>query len=193
MRWSPPEQKAQPPSRGDGPLPVRSTQPTSDDCRAWSRARYSSSTVWGRKALRTSGRSNAMRTVPWSAARWYVMSVKSKPGTSVQRAGSKISETPFGAVLGIRPSLPYRAAMPTLQLFGVEGLPEIEPGADLAAMIFERVELADGDIVVVTSKIVSKAEGAIVELDGVTPSEFAVSFAERWDKDPRVVEVVLRQ
>jgi coenzyme F420-0:L-glutamate ligase/coenzyme F420-1:gamma-L-glutamate ligase len=83
--------------------------------------------------------------------------------------------------------------MPTLQLFGVEGLPEIEPGADLAAMVFERVELADGDIVVVTSKIVSKAEGAIVELDGVTPSEFAVSFAERWDKDARVVEVVLRQ
>ena len=83
--------------------------------------------------------------------------------------------------------------MPTLQLFGIEGLPEIEPGADLAALILERVELADGDVVVVTSKVVSKAEGAIVELDTVTPSEFATSFADRWAKDARVVEVVLRE
>ena len=84
-----------------------------------------------------------------------------------------------------------------LQLFGVEGLPEIEPGADLAAMVAERAAtsgwLADGDVVVVTSKVVSKAEGAIVELDTVTPSEFAASFAAQWDKDARVVEVVLRQ
>ena len=45
MRWSPPEQNAQPPSFGDGPLPVSSTQPTSVDIRAWSSAVYSSSTV----------------------------------------------------------------------------------------------------------------------------------------------------
>jgi hypothetical protein len=70
MRWSPPEQKAQPPSFGDGPLPVSSTQPTSLLIRAWSRARYSSSTVWGRNALRTSGRLNATRTVPELTARW---------------------------------------------------------------------------------------------------------------------------
>ena len=84
-----------------------------------------------------------------------------------------------------------------LQLFGVEGLPEIERGADLAAMIAERSAsfggLADGDVVVVTSKVVSKSEGAVVELDTVVPSEFATSFGERWDKDARVVEVVLRQ
>jgi coenzyme F420-0:L-glutamate ligase/coenzyme F420-1:gamma-L-glutamate ligase len=80
-----------------------------------------------------------------------------------------------------------------LQLVGVEGLPEIVPGADLAAMIAERCELAHGDIVVVTSKVVSKAEGAMVELDAITPSEFAASFAGRWGKDARVVEVVLRQ
>jgi coenzyme F420-0:L-glutamate ligase / coenzyme F420-1:gamma-L-glutamate ligase len=53
--------------------------------------------------------------------------------------------------------------------------------------------LVDGDIVVITSKIVSKAEGCAVELDDVEPSPFAVSWAERWDKDPRVVEVVLRE
>ena len=55
---------------GRGPLPVSSTTPTSLDVRAWSRAANSSSTVCGRKALRTSGRSKAMRTVPWSTARW---------------------------------------------------------------------------------------------------------------------------
>ncbi len=48
---------------------------------------------------------------------------------------------------------------------GVEGLPEVEPGDDLAALIAGAVELADGDIVVVTSKIVSKAEGRIIEAD----------------------------
>ena len=69
MRWSPPEQNAQPPSFGDGPLPVSSTQPTSPDIRAWSSARYSSSTVWGRNAFLTSGRSKATRTVPESTAR----------------------------------------------------------------------------------------------------------------------------
>ena len=64
IRWSPPEQNAQPPSLADGPLPVSSTQPTSGVIRAWSSTRYSSSTVCGRNALRTSGRSNAIRTVP---------------------------------------------------------------------------------------------------------------------------------
>ena len=70
MRWSPPEQKAHPPSFGDGPLPVSSTHPTSPDIRAWSSARYSSSTVCGRNAFLTSGRSKATRTVPDSTARW---------------------------------------------------------------------------------------------------------------------------
>jgi coenzyme F420-0:L-glutamate ligase/coenzyme F420-1:gamma-L-glutamate ligase len=83
--------------------------------------------------------------------------------------------------------------MTMLQLIGVEGLPEIEPGADLAALIAAAIELADGDVVVVTSKVVSKSEGAVIELDSVTPSPFAASFAERWGKDGRVVEVVLRQ
>ena len=75
----------------------------------------------------------------------------------------------------------------------VEGLPEIEPGADLAELIAQHALLIDGDVVVVTSKIVSKAEGCAVELDTVEPSAFAVEWASRWDKDPRVVEVVLRE
>ncbi len=57
----------------------------------------SSSTVWGRKALRTSGRLNAIRTVPCSMARWYVTSVNSKPGTCFQAASSNSSETMAGA------------------------------------------------------------------------------------------------
>jgi coenzyme F420-0:L-glutamate ligase/coenzyme F420-1:gamma-L-glutamate ligase len=80
-----------------------------------------------------------------------------------------------------------------LQVVPVEGLPEIGAGDDLGALIAGAVELADRDVAVVTSKIVSKAEGAVVELDTVEPSAFAEEFGRRWQKDPRVVEVVLRQ
>ena len=80
-----------------------------------------------------------------------------------------------------------------LTILPVDGMPELEPGADLAALISDHAELADGDIVVVTSKIVSKAEGCTVELAGVTPSAFANDWATRWGKDPRLVEVVLRE
>jgi coenzyme F420-0:L-glutamate ligase / coenzyme F420-1:gamma-L-glutamate ligase len=88
--------------------------------------------------------------------------------------------------------------MARLEVVGVGGLPEIESGDDLAAQIVEATQasgdpLADRDIVVITSKVVSKAEGCAVELDDVVPSPFAVSWAQRWDKDPRVVEVVLRE
>jgi len=88
--------------------------------------------------------------------------------------------------------------MARLEVFGVPGLPEIAVGDDLAGQVHEAASaagdpLADGDIVVITSKIVSKAEGCAVELADVEPSPFAVSWAERWEKDPRVVEVVLRE
>jgi coenzyme F420-0:L-glutamate ligase/coenzyme F420-1:gamma-L-glutamate ligase len=85
-----------------------------------------------------------------------------------------------------------------LTVFGVEGLPEIVAGADLAGMIVASAArqgdpLLDGDIVLVTSKIVSKAEGCTVELADVVPSEFATRWSAKWDKDPRVTEVVLRE
>lgn len=88
--------------------------------------------------------------------------------------------------------------MARLEVFGVPGLPEIVSGDDLATQIHEAAaasgdSLVDGDIVVITSKIVSKAEGCAVELDHVEPSPFAAAWAERWEKDPRVVEVVLRE
>jgi coenzyme F420-0:L-glutamate ligase/coenzyme F420-1:gamma-L-glutamate ligase len=86
----------------------------------------------------------------------------------------------------------------TLQIFGVPGLPEITPGADLAPMIIDAAAaagtpLADRDVVVVTSKIVSKAENRLVELSGVVPSPFAVEWSAAWEKDPAVTELVLRE
>jgi coenzyme F420-0:L-glutamate ligase/coenzyme F420-1:gamma-L-glutamate ligase len=88
--------------------------------------------------------------------------------------------------------------MARLEVVGVEGLPEIEAGDDLAALIVDAAlaagaPLVDRDVVVITSKIVSKAEGCAIELGNVEPSPFATSWAERWDKDPRLVEVVLRE
>ena len=85
-----------------------------------------------------------------------------------------------------------------LMIFGVPGLPEIVPGADLPEMIVAAATaagtpLASGDVVVVTSKIVSKAEGQILRLADIEPSAFARAYAEQWDKDPALVEVVLRQ
>ena len=76
-------------------------------------------------------------------------------------------------------------------------MPIIAPGDDLAALIQQAagnaaLDLQNGDIVVVTQKIVSKAEGCLVSLAEVTPSPLAVTFAEQWDKDARQVEVVLQ-
>ncbi len=85
-----------------------------------------------------------------------------------------------------------------LQIFGVPGIAEIVEGTDLAVAIAAAattggVALADGDIVVVTSKIVSKAEGRTVELADIEPSPFAIEWSATWDKDPAVTEVVLRE
>jgi coenzyme F420-0:L-glutamate ligase/coenzyme F420-1:gamma-L-glutamate ligase len=85
-----------------------------------------------------------------------------------------------------------------LQILGVPGIPEIVAGTDLAVTIAEAaaaagMALADGDIVVVTSKIVSKAEGRVIELADVEPSTFALEWSTTWDKDPAVTEVVLRE
>ena len=80
-----------------------------------------------------------------------------------------------------------------MQIVGVSGLPEINSGDDLAALIIAAGDVVDGDVVIVTSKIVSKAEGRFVELDDVTPSGFATEWATRWEKDPRVVELVLQE
>jgi coenzyme F420-0:L-glutamate ligase/coenzyme F420-1:gamma-L-glutamate ligase len=78
-----------------------------------------------------------------------------------------------------------------ISLVAVRGLPEIREGDDVASLIAERVELEDGDIVVVAQKIMSKAEGRVVALAEVVPSERALELA--GDEDPRRVEVILRE
>lgn len=80
-----------------------------------------------------------------------------------------------------------------LAVHPVVGLPEIGPGDDVAALVATAFQLDHGDIVVITSKVVSKSEGCTIELADVEPSAFAAEWAERWGKDPRVVEIVLRQ
>jgi coenzyme F420-0:L-glutamate ligase/coenzyme F420-1:gamma-L-glutamate ligase len=90
-----------------------------------------------------------------------------------------------------------------LEVLALDGIPEIGPGDDLPALLAGHLAelhgdrsfgpLRSDDVLVVTQKIVSKAEGAIVDLTTVEPRPEAVAFAERWDRDPRQVEVVLRQ
>jgi coenzyme F420-0:L-glutamate ligase/coenzyme F420-1:gamma-L-glutamate ligase len=79
-----------------------------------------------------------------------------------------------------------------LELRGVEGLPEIHPGDDLAALIVKTSgPLQDGDVVVVAQKVVSKAEGRIRTLSAVTPSERALELARKLEADPCMVQVIL--
>ena len=79
-----------------------------------------------------------------------------------------------------------------LELRGVEGLPEIHPGDNLAALIVQNAgRLNDGDVVVVAQKVVSKAEGRIRSLTEVTPSGHATTLAHRLGADPRMVQVIL--
>jgi len=85
-----------------------------------------------------------------------------------------------------------------ISLIALEGIPEISPGDDLAALIAAAlvaadIGLADYDILVVTQKVVSKAEGRVVELASVTPGEKALAWAARWGKDARQVELVLSE
>jgi coenzyme F420-0:L-glutamate ligase/coenzyme F420-1:gamma-L-glutamate ligase len=87
-----------------------------------------------------------------------------------------------------------------IEAVAIPGLGEIVPGDDLPELIAgalaaaeELLPLSDDDVLVVTQKIVSKAEGAIVDLTTVEPRREAIAFAERYDRDARQVEVVLRE
>lgn len=85
-----------------------------------------------------------------------------------------------------------------VQLLPVPGIPMVQAGDDLAAIIVRAttdagVSLEDGDIAMVTGKIVSKAEGRLVDLATIEPSERAERLARLTEKDPRLVELVLRE
>ncbi len=98
-----------------------------------------------------------------------------------------------------RPVPPANPAGPVTVL-ALDGIPEVVPGDDLGTLVAGALTetagalpLTAGDVLVVTQKIVSKAEGALVDLTTVMPRPEAVAFAERWDRDPRQIEVVLRE
>ena len=85
-----------------------------------------------------------------------------------------------------------------IRILPITSIGEIPPGTDLGSVIYsalqaQRETLLQGDILVVTQKIVSKAEGRVVNLADVQPSEFARTIAEQGGKDPQHVEVVLRE
>jgi coenzyme F420-0:L-glutamate ligase/coenzyme F420-1:gamma-L-glutamate ligase len=85
-----------------------------------------------------------------------------------------------------------------ISLIPIGGIPEVQPGDDLAHLIADclaaaGIGLADDDVLVVTQKVVSKAEGRVVDLSTVEPRPEATAWAERWGKDARQVELVLRE
>ena len=85
-----------------------------------------------------------------------------------------------------------------IRLIPIRGIPEIRPGDDLGKMIARAAEkaqfnLSDGDIITVAQKIISKAEGRLVNLESVTPSDLANEIASRQQRDPRLVEVILNE
>ena len=87
---------------------------------------------------------------------------------------------------------------PRYEVIGIEGIPEVRPGDDIARLLVEATArqstpFAGGDLLVVGQKIVSKAEGRIVRLADVTPSPVALAMAAGLGRDPRLVEIILRE
>ncbi len=88
--------------------------------------------------------------------------------------------------------------MNSISIIPLTGIPLIQPGDDLPCLLGDALErLASparfGDVLVVTQKIVSKAEGRYVDLDTITPSPRAREVAQQCDKDPRLIEVILSE
>jgi coenzyme F420-0:L-glutamate ligase/coenzyme F420-1:gamma-L-glutamate ligase len=88
--------------------------------------------------------------------------------------------------------------MAQLQLIALPGVPMVAPGDDLATLVIEAygragLEPADGDVLIVAQKIVSKSENRYVRLRNVSPSPAAVELAAATGKDPRVAELILRE
>jgi coenzyme F420-0:L-glutamate ligase/coenzyme F420-1:gamma-L-glutamate ligase len=92
----------------------------------------------------------------------------------------------------------FQAVNHAVSILPVDGIREVHPDDDLETIIGDAIEasigtLQHGDVIVVTHKVVSKAEGKLIDLATVEPSGFAQDFADAWGKDARQVEVVLRQ
>jgi len=95
---------------------------------------------------------------------------------------------------------PIKGALPLnrIEIFPVTDLPIVKKGDDLASLICQAAEkqgtpIQNGDIIVITHVVVSRTEGNVVNLETVTPSEFAKTVAQTTHKDPKLVEVILRE
>ena len=89
-------------------------------------------------------------------------------------------------------------AYPEFRVIGITDIPLVQRDDDLPTLILDAAEaqgtpIEDGDVLVVTQRIVSKAEGRVVPLDDFEPSAFAREWSAQWDKDPRLTEAVLRE
>jgi coenzyme F420-0:L-glutamate ligase/coenzyme F420-1:gamma-L-glutamate ligase len=87
---------------------------------------------------------------------------------------------------------------PRYEVIGIEGIGEVQPGADVARLVLDaaarqRTPLAGGDVIVLSQKVISKAEGRLLRLSDVTPSTMAATFATELGRDPRLIEVILRE
>jgi len=83
--------------------------------------------------------------------------------------------------------------MTDLRVLPIEGLPEVKEGMKVGELIAERAELEPGDIVVISQKIVSKAEGQVRHLRDVKPSEKAIELAKKLGKEAELVELILSE
>jgi coenzyme F420-0:L-glutamate ligase / coenzyme F420-1:gamma-L-glutamate ligase len=87
---------------------------------------------------------------------------------------------------------------PRYEVIGIEGIGEVRPGDDIARLVLDaaarqRTPVAGGDVLVLSQKIVSKSEGRLLNLTEVTPSTMATTFATELGRDPRLIEVILRE
>ena len=96
------------------------------------------------------------------------------------------------------PSSAPEILMNHISLIPIPGIPQVQPGDDLTTLLLEAIDRANvgienGDVIVICQKVVSKAEGAVIDLKTVEPSPFSQQIATVWEKDPRMMEVVLRE
>ena len=105
--------------------------------------------------------------------------------------------TPLEELDGLWPDQPALLLVKRIEsgfrVIPVEGIPELKEGDDLAAMIAERIELEERDVVVVAQKAISKIEGRVVKLDGIEASDRAKEIAEADGDAARRIEVILRE
>src|SRR5262245_34108361 len=133
----------------------------------------------------------------WTCRQTWMSWRRAAYGLPVEGCASWRCEHPWEArTMGTAEPPPTGQGPLELHILGLRNMPEVRPGSDLARLVLEAadasgVQFHDGDVVVVTHKVVSKAEGRLVDLRTVEPSRLAARHAAAWGKDPRQIEVVL--